>query len=279
HVYHRLQGVDDRTKFELMRHAALVLAPSDFEGFGMVPSEALSAGTPCLVYDLPVLRQEYGDALVYTPRGDAKAFIAKAHALLDAPPKVPEVIQQQMVNSLGMGAMVEAVDRLPYHHSKRPHISVLMNAYACATVVPFALEAIYPHVDEIIIAYGREATWEWPADNTLDVIRNYPDPDCKIKTIAQDVWPGETGEKSRSAMRRAATAFVTGNYLMILDADEIWTGFEHYVAALREGKIAGGCPLALTFWHDLKHHIISSALERWGLRSPYTKWGVVWPHV
>ena len=43
----------------------LVVAPSIMEGFGMVPLESLAVGTPCVAYELPVLRQNYGDLITY----------------------------------------------------------------------------------------------------------------------------------------------------------------------------------------------------------------------
>jgi len=279
HKVHHFPNVSDRVKFALMREAVAVLAPSDFEGFGMVPAEALAVRTPVIVYDLPVLRQEYGDALTYVERGNKQAYTIAAHSVLSAPKKhvVSKRKQGAILKTLGMAAQREAIDDLPYFCSSKPRISAVMNAYACAKVVPFALEAVYPHVHEIIISYGREQAWPWPEDNTLEVLRNFPDPDGKIQIIAKDVWPGTDGKACRQAMRDAAVERITGNYLMILDSDEIWTGFENYVAALGKGTIDGGCPLAVTFWHDLGHHIVSSGLYRWGEEvKPY---GAVWPHV
>jgi glycosyltransferase involved in cell wall biosynthesis len=44
----RLAAVDEREKAWLCRHAAAVLYPTTYEGFGLVPFEAASAGTACL---------------------------------------------------------------------------------------------------------------------------------------------------------------------------------------------------------------------------------------
>ena len=71
------------------RRAALVLVPSDAEGFGLPVIEALAAGTPVLASDLPVLREAGGEAASYAPVADVDAWTAGAHALLaerrDAP--------------------------------------------------------------------------------------------------------------------------------------------------------------------------------------------------
>ena len=275
--------VSDAAKFALMKEATLVLCPSRFEGFGMVPSEALSVGTPTLCYDLPVLRQEYGDKLHYSPWNKPAEFKAAAHRLLDATPAVLPEHQEWAKEHLGLDAMAERLDATPYLHSRRPSISAVMNAYACGTTVTEAMASVYDSVDELIVAYGREAIWEWPEDDTLDRLRSFPDPDGKVQIVLPpdggDVWQGPSEDACRKAMRRACCQRVTGNFLLILDGDELWHGLDVYVQALAAGKIEGGCPLGVTFWHSPKHHILSSSLERWGERSEQTQWGTVWPHV
>ena len=47
---HRWGHIDDNEKWWLLRHAQAVLYPSVVEGFGLVPFEAASVGTPCLTY-------------------------------------------------------------------------------------------------------------------------------------------------------------------------------------------------------------------------------------
>jgi glycosyltransferase involved in cell wall biosynthesis len=49
------------------------------EGFGFTPLEALAAGVPAVVSDLPVFRETLGDAGLAVPPDDADAL---AHALL-----------------------------------------------------------------------------------------------------------------------------------------------------------------------------------------------------
>jgi glycosyltransferase involved in cell wall biosynthesis len=52
------------------RRAAVVLLPSEREGFGLPVVEALACGTPVVASDLPVLREVGGDAAGYCQMGD-----------------------------------------------------------------------------------------------------------------------------------------------------------------------------------------------------------------
>ena len=66
------------------RRAALVLQPSDAEGFGLPVAEALACGATVLASDLPALREVGGDAAAYCPVGDIDAWTTAAAALLQA---------------------------------------------------------------------------------------------------------------------------------------------------------------------------------------------------
>jgi glycosyltransferase involved in cell wall biosynthesis len=57
---------------------------SEYEGFGLTPLEALSAGVPIVVLDTPVAREVYGSAARYVERPDpALIEAALARALTD----------------------------------------------------------------------------------------------------------------------------------------------------------------------------------------------------
>ena len=71
------------------RRAALVLLPSEAEGFGLPVAEALACGAPLLASDLAVLREVGGDAPLYRPVADLPAWAEAALALLDTPRTSP----------------------------------------------------------------------------------------------------------------------------------------------------------------------------------------------
>jgi glycosyltransferase involved in cell wall biosynthesis len=66
------------------RSAAVVLLPSDAEGFALPLVEAMACGRPVVASDLPVLREVGGDAALYCPVADVPAWTQTTCALLEA---------------------------------------------------------------------------------------------------------------------------------------------------------------------------------------------------
>ena len=67
---------------ELYARASVFAFLSEYEGFGLTPLEALSAGTPIVVLDTPVAREIYGDAATFVPPGDIPAAAEAIERLL-----------------------------------------------------------------------------------------------------------------------------------------------------------------------------------------------------
>lgn len=59
---------------QLFSGALAVIVPSRFEGFGIAAAEAMAAGAPCIVTDLPALREVVGDAGIFVPSADTAAL-------------------------------------------------------------------------------------------------------------------------------------------------------------------------------------------------------------
>jgi glycosyltransferase involved in cell wall biosynthesis len=75
--------LDERTLAAMYRRAALVLQPSEREGFGLPLLEAIACGTPVVASDLPVLQEVGGAAVEYCPVGDTEAWVRTVSALLE----------------------------------------------------------------------------------------------------------------------------------------------------------------------------------------------------
>ena len=154
HKLHLMPKIPDTEKMALLKEARVVLAPSLFEGFGMVPGEALSVGTPVIAYRLPVLEQNYGSRIRYAAWNDRAGFkrlVAEEFARPEKKP-VPEESVSYVREYMGEERMARVVDAIPFCRRKKPSVTAYCIAYW--GFVPECVEAVYPYVDQIVIAYG-----------------------------------------------------------------------------------------------------------------------------
>jgi glycosyltransferase involved in cell wall biosynthesis len=71
---------------DLYARASVFVFLSEYEGFGLTPLEALSAGVPIVVLDTPIAREVYGDAAWYVPRdADVRVATQAIRTLLEDP--------------------------------------------------------------------------------------------------------------------------------------------------------------------------------------------------
>jgi len=77
----------------LYARAAVFVFLSEYEGFGLTPLEALSAGVPIVVLDTPIAREVYGDAAWYVPReGDAGSAASAIRTLIEDPARAAPML-------------------------------------------------------------------------------------------------------------------------------------------------------------------------------------------
>jgi glycosyltransferase involved in cell wall biosynthesis len=87
-----LGRVDEATRWSLLTQADLVLYPSVVEGFGMVPFEAASVGTPSLVAPGSALEEVFGESGAVVPSWDVSKWARCAVDLTNSPERRSEVI-------------------------------------------------------------------------------------------------------------------------------------------------------------------------------------------
>jgi glycosyltransferase involved in cell wall biosynthesis len=78
-----LPTLDRSTLAAVYRRSALLLMPSEREGFGLPVLEALACGTPVVASDVAALREVGGYAAVYCPLDDIEAWHRTVTRLLD----------------------------------------------------------------------------------------------------------------------------------------------------------------------------------------------------
>ena len=111
------RGLDRARLAALYRSAALVLQPSEREGFGLPVIEALACGAVVLASDIPVLREVGGDAVVFAPVGDIASWSSAARRLtLDreaAPSRETRLARARLYSwSAHARSIVEAYEKL-----------------------------------------------------------------------------------------------------------------------------------------------------------------------
>jgi glycosyltransferase involved in cell wall biosynthesis len=87
----QVRGLSREQLAALYRGAAVVVQPSDAEGFGLPIIEALACGAPVVVSDLPILREVGGDAVLYCPVAAVGQWVETVGTVLDNPAAAPAI--------------------------------------------------------------------------------------------------------------------------------------------------------------------------------------------
>ena len=95
-----LPFVDRRVLAAVYRRSALVLQPSEREGFGLPVVEALACGTPVLASDLPVFHEVGGGAIDYAPVGAPDVWATRVRSLLHERESDPAAWQRRRAAGL-----------------------------------------------------------------------------------------------------------------------------------------------------------------------------------
>ena len=82
-------AVDDDELAAIYTGARALVFPSDDEGFGLPPIEALACGTPVAACDVPALREVLDGRATLTPVDDLDALIVSAESLRRPAPAPP----------------------------------------------------------------------------------------------------------------------------------------------------------------------------------------------
>lgn len=90
----RLGWVDDETRWALMRGASVVAYPSRYEGFGLVPLDAMAVDTPVVATAAGAIPEVVGDAARLVDVGDVSALADALSVVLN-----DEAVARQLVEA------------------------------------------------------------------------------------------------------------------------------------------------------------------------------------
>jgi|SaaInlStandDraft_5_1057022.scaffolds.fasta_scaffold28949_2 hypothetical protein len=100
-----ISKASDYRKFFEYKKARLLIFPSQFEGFGYPPVEALASGASCVCYDLPVLKETCGNKLIYAKHGDVDDLRDKIRNFLTGDQGVEKIdtdfVRQHSIEAVG----------------------------------------------------------------------------------------------------------------------------------------------------------------------------------
>src|SRR5207244_3741968 len=80
---------------ELYRRSLAVLMTSESEGFGLPVAEALACGAVVVASDIPVLREVGGEAGVYCPLADVRAWTERIEGIFTGA-EVPPILDVRL---------------------------------------------------------------------------------------------------------------------------------------------------------------------------------------
>jgi len=83
--------VSDREAVRLLKSSRTFVFPSKEEGFGLVIAEAMAAGLPCILSNLPALKENFHSAAVFVEPTDVEGFAQAILTLLSNPKKCREL--------------------------------------------------------------------------------------------------------------------------------------------------------------------------------------------
>ncbi len=224
-VYHGI--VNDKEKFDIIKSCKMMIFPSNFEGFGMPPMEALYFNKLVVAYRLSVLEEVYGNLLHYVD-GGAKQFANKIISVLSAsnkkkkPVELPQFIEPYFTKE----RLFEAFK------SGDLTVSVGILAYNSMDYLPYLIKNIYDVADQILIVegavkdMGKHNTNNWHSnDGTYEWLTEYGDnnlndPYGKILIIAKsDNKPWD----NKIEMQNQIAGRITKDIYIKMDADEFWS--------------------------------------------------------
>lgn len=79
--------------YDILSHAACLISPSMYEGFGIPPLEAMSLGTPAIISDIPVYKEIYGNfPVTFFETGNVEDLYNHLQRLPSAPINMDEKI-------------------------------------------------------------------------------------------------------------------------------------------------------------------------------------------
>ncbi|MBN1817454.1 MAG: glycosyltransferase, partial [Sedimentisphaerales bacterium] len=148
------------------------------------------------------------------------------------------------------------MDKTVVNTQKRPRFSFIMIVLNGMPLIEYSLRAVYAFAHEIIIVEGAVEDAMFAAnpdgsskDGTVQFLQSFPDPERKLR-ILRGRWP------EKCQMQNAALSHVTGDYVWLIDSDELYrkSDMERVAALLQQDPaITQVNFIPFNFWKGLEY--------------------------
>lgn len=108
-----MTSITERQKFEEYAKASITVFPSYFEGFGYPPIESILCGTPCIAYDLPVIKEVTRDTAIFARLGDPMEMASYLNTLQTREKlKIETHIRRELMSFYSLGTFAERLESI-----------------------------------------------------------------------------------------------------------------------------------------------------------------------
>jgi glycosyltransferase involved in cell wall biosynthesis len=128
--------VPDEEVVRLLKSSRVFVFPSTAEGFGLAIVEAMAAGLPCILSDLPCLKENFHSAAIFVPPRDPEALTQAILDLLSDPEKRKKLTEngQTLVERFSWEAVAEREFKILSSISRpQSHIEHNFSARKCSS--------------------------------------------------------------------------------------------------------------------------------------------------
>jgi glycosyltransferase involved in cell wall biosynthesis len=216
----------DEEKFEIIKKSRATINGAIFEGFGMWLAESIACGVPCVCYDFPTFEEISNNAnkkLVYFADWNDKESLGR---------KLREALEDNkssnQSNAFNFEVMEKRVKEV-VEKIKEPKIGVVQIALNEDKFIGASLRSVIRHKNISKVAVVEGAVKEFAhASNKIGLSVDKTKKEV-LKVISEDkegkiIYDRYGWASSKSELRNRALDLIGKgcNYIMVLDADEVW---------------------------------------------------------
>lgn len=213
--------ISDEEKFDIIAKSKVTINGAIFEGFGMWLVESLACGVPCVCYDYPIFKEIVGQSdMVYMAEWNNPEDLTKKLKLALKEKKSSEPYKNWDFESM--------VKRMSDVLTQEPKIGVVQIALNEEKFIQASLKSVIRHknIKRVVVVEGCVRLNEHSAndlglskDNTRDEVIKAMQSEYGHKIVYERYGWAKDKSETRN---RALTLLKDCDYIMVLDADELW---------------------------------------------------------